>query len=489
MISRKVNSRVVPVILSGGAGSRLWPLSRENHPKQLIRLLGESTLLQATVQRLAALDSVSAPIVVCNDEHRFVVAQQLGAIDVEPSAILLEPAARNTAPAIAAAAFEALAQSSEGESPILLVLPADHVIRAKAQFAGAVRNAVREARTGKLVTFGVMPTRPETGYGYIKAGPPSVTENEALSVDKFVEKPEIAFAAAWVEEGGYFWNSGMFVFGALEFLQELGTHSPSIRDAVKAAHRRATKDLGFVRLHADSFTESPAVSVDHAIMERTSNAVVVPLDAGWSDIGSWTGLSEHLMRDNEGNTTQGDVVLEATHGTSVFAGNRMVAAVGMKDCVIVDTADAVLVADKGADQDVRTVVERLKGEGRDECRVHRKVYRPWGHYDVVHAGEGFKIKLIVVNPGQRLSLQMHHHRAEHWTVVRGTARVTRGDEIFIVAENQSTYIPPRVRHRLENPEMLPLELVEVQSGPYLGEDDIVRFEDAYGRTEPHGHQA
>ena len=485
--SRKVNPSIVPVILSGGAGSRLWPLSRENHPKQLIRLLGESTLLQATIQRLAALDCVRAPIVVCNDEHSFLVAQQLEAIEVEPSAILLEPAARNTAPAIAAAAFEALAQSGKDESPILLVLPADHVIRTEILFAGAVRNAVREARTGKLVTFGVTPTRPETGYGYIKAGLPSETENEALSVDEFVEKPDIARAAAWVEEGGYFWNSGMFVFGAHEYLQELGVHSPSIGDAVKAAHQRATKDLEFVRLHAGSFTESPAVSVDHAIMEHTSNAVVVPLDAGWSDIGSWTGLSELLVRDNSGNTTQGDVVLEATRDTSIFAGSRMVAAVGMKDCVIVDTADAVLVAGKGADQHVKNVVERLKGEGRDECRVHRKVYRPWGHYDVVHSGEGFKIKLIVVNPGQMLSLQMHHHRAEHWTVVRGTARVIRGDEAFIVSENQSTYIPPRVKHRLENPETLPLELVEVQSGPYLGEDDIVRFEDAYGRVEPHSH--
>ena len=489
MISRNVNPRIVPVILSGGAGSRLWPLSRENHPKQLIRLLGDSTLLQATVQRLAALKRVSGPIVVCNDEHRFVVAQQLGAVDVVPSAIILEPVGRNTAPAIAAAAFEALAQSGEGESPILLVLPADHVIRAEAPFVGAVRSAVREACGGKLVTFGVVPVRPETGYGYIKAGLPSATENGARSIDGFVEKPDFDRAAAWVEDGDYFWNSGMFVFGALEYLQELGVHTASVRDAVKAAHQKATKDLGFIRLDAESFAGAPAVSVDHAIMERTSNAVVLPLEAGWSDIGSWTGLSELLERDKEGNTTRGDVVLEASRDTSVFAEDRMVAAVGMKDCVIVDTADAVLVADKSAVQDVRNVVERLKGEGRDECRVHRKVYRPWGCYDVVHNSEGFKIKLIAVNPGQRLSLQMHQHRAEHWIVVRGTARVTRGNETFIVAENQSTYIPPRVKHRLENPGTVPLELVEVQSGPYLGEDDIVRFEDVYGRARPQGHQA
>ena len=489
MISRKVNPRIVPVILSGGAGSRLWPLSRESHPKQLIRLLGESTLLQATIQRLAAVDGATAPIVVCNDEHRFVVAQQLGAIGVVPSAIILEPVARNTAPAIAAAAFEALAQSSEGEAPILLVLPADHFIRAEARFADAVRTAVREASAGRLVTFGVAPDSPETGYGYIRAGLPIAVENEARRVEGFVEKPDAARAAAWVDAGDYYWNSGMFVFGAVEFLQELGVHAAAIRDAVKAAHRNATKDLGFVRLDAASFTRSPAVSVDYAIMERTSNAVVLPLDVGWSDIGSWTGLSELLERDEEGNTTRGDVVLEGTRDSFVFGGDRMVAVVGMTDCVFVDTADAVFVASKSAVQDVRKVVDRLKADGRDECKVHRKAYRPWGSYDVVHSGDGFKIKHIMVNPGQRLSLQMHRHRAEHWIVVRGIARVTRGDETFIVAENQSTYIPQRVRHRLENPGTAPLELIEVQSGSRLDEDDIVRFEDAYGRVDRNRHPA
>ena len=417
-----------------------------------------------------------------------MVAQQLGAIDVVPTAVVLEPVARNTAPAIAAAAFEALARSSEGEAPILLILPVDHTIRAEERFAKAVRTAVPEASAGYLVTFGVAPHCPETGYGYIKAGPPTGTESDVRRVDGFVEKPDADRAAAWVEAEHYFWNSGMFMFGAVEFLQELGVHAPSIRDAVKVAHLKATKDLGFVRLDAASFAESPAVSVDHAIMEHTANAVVVPLDAGWSDIGSWTGLSDLLEQDQEGNTTRGDVVLEASRDTTVFAGGRVVAAVGMKGCVIVDTADAVLVADKSAVQDVRKVVARLKDDGRDEFRVHRRVYRPWGSYDVVHSGDGFKIKHIVVNPGQRLSLQMHHHRAEHWTVVRGTARVTRGDETFIVAENQSTYIPPRVRHRLENSGTALLEIVEVQSGPYLGEDDIVRFEDAYGRADRGGHQ-
>ena len=489
MISRKVNPGIVPIILSGGAGSRLWPLSRENHPKQLIRLLGENTLLQATVQRLGALDGAKAPIVVCNDEHRFEVTQQLGAIGVAPSAIVLEPVARNTAPAIAAAAFEALAQSSDDEATILLVLPADHVIRAEARFAGAVRTAVREAGVGRLVTFGVTPACAETGYGYIQAGPPIANENEARRVDGFVEKPDADRAAAWVEAGNCYWNSGMFVFGAAEFLQELGVHAAGIRDTVQAAHRKATKDLGFIRLDAASFAMSPAVSVDYAVMERTSNAVVVPLDAGWSDIGSWTGLSELLERDEEGNTTRGDVVLEGARGTCVFGADRMVAVVGMTDCVIADTADAVLVASKSAVQDVRKVVDRLKGDGRDEYKVHRKAYRPWGSYDVVHSGDGFKVKHIMVNPGQRLSLQMHHHRAEHWIVVRGIARVTRGDETFILAENQSTYIPQRVRHRLENPGTAPLELIEVQSGSRLDEEDIVRFEDAYGRVHRNRHPA
>lgn len=480
---------MVPVILSGGAGSRLWPLSREHHPKQLIRLLGEHTLLQATVRRLAALECAQPPIVVCNEEHRFMVAQQLRDIGVVPSAIVLEPVARNTAPAIAAAAFEALARSGEGGSPILLVLPADHVIRSEARFARAVQTAVREARAGRLVTFGVVPACPETGYGYIKTGPPGVVGNEARRVDGFVEKPDADRAAAWVEAGGYLWNSGMFVFGAVEYARELGAHAESVRNAVEAAHRKATNDLDFVRLDAEAFARSPAVSVDHAIMERTSNAVVVPLDAGWSDIGSWTGLSALLERDSEGNTIRGDVILEASRDTSVFAGDRMVAAVGMKGCVIVDTADAVLVADKSAAQDVAKVVKRLEAEGRDECRIHRKVHRPWGSYDVVHSGDGFGIKLIAVDPGQSLSLQMHHHRAEHWTVVRGTARVTRGAKTFTLAENESTFIPPRVTHRLENPGPAPLELVEVQTGPYLGEDDIVRFEDSYGRAEPDRNRA
>ena len=484
-----MNQPIVPIILSGGAGSRLWPLSREHHPKQLIALLDEYTLLQATARRLAALDHSRAPIVVCNDEHRFMVAEQLRAIGVTPAAILLEPVARSTAPAIAAAALEALAQCDEGEEPILLILPADHVIEGDTQLAGAVRAAVKEAAAGKLVTFGVTPAYPETGYGYIRAGSPTGISDEARVVDGFVEKPDAEHAAAWVEAGGYYWNSGMFVFGAVRYLQELGAHAAPIRDAVKTAHEKATRDLAFLRLDAESFAESPAVSVDYAVMEHTPNAVVVPLDAGWSDIGSWAALSELVERDEEGNATQGDVVLERTRNTYILGGDRLVAVVGVADCVIVDTADAVLVAAKNAVQDVKKVVEQLKCTRRDEYKSHRKVYRPWGSYDSVYSGHGFKIKHIVVNPGQRLSLQIHRHRAEHWIVVRGIARVTRDEETFMVSENESTYIPQCVRHRLENPGTVPLELIEVQSGTYLGEDDIIRFEDAYGRADRDRHQA
>ena len=477
-----MDPHIVPTILSGGAGTRLWPLSREYHPKQLIGVGSRRTLLQATVRRLAALDRAQAPIVVCNEAHRFMVAQQLEAIGVAPSAIILEPVGRSTAPAIAAAAFEAIAQvPAQGEDPILLILPADHVIRDEARFADAVRVAIREARAGRLVTFGVTPDRPETGYGYIRAG--AETGDGARAVAEFVEKPDAERAAAWIEAGDRFWNSGMFAFGAARYLQALGVHAASIRDAVRAAHERAGRDLGFLRLDRAAFASAPSVSVDHAVMEHTSAAVMVPLDAGWSDIGSWASLSELLERDHDGNATQGDVVLEGTRNTCVLGRDRLVAAVGVRDCVIVDTADALLVAARSAAQDVRKVVKRLKDDGRDECRTHRKVHRPWGSYDVVHGGDGFKIKHITVDPGQSLSLQMHHHRAEHWIVVRGVARVTRGDETFILSANQSTYIPRETRHRLENPGTAPLDLVEVQSGPYLGEDDIVRFEDDYGRVD------
>ena len=472
-----------PVILSGGAGTRLWPLSRELHPKQFIPLVEEHSLLQATARRLAPLDEFRGPIVVCNEAHRFMVADQLKAVDVTPSAVLLEPVGRNTAPAIAAAALEALALGDDGEDPILLVLPADHVIRDESRFASAVRAAVREAASGHLVTFGVVPTYAETGYGYIKAAGPTGVSEDGRGVERFVEKPDAAQAGGYLEEGGYYWNSGMFVFSASRYLRELGVHEPAVGEAVTRAHRKAVEDLGFLRLEAESFALSPAVSVDYAVMERASGTVMIPLAADWSDVGSWAALADLGERDAAGNVARGNTILERTRDTYIRAGDRVVAAVGVSDLIIVDTADAVLVAHRNAVQDMGKVVATLRSAGREEHRVHRKVHRPWGTFDDVHAGQGFKVKHIVVHPGQALSLQSHAHRAEHWVVVRGTARVTRADEVFTLSENQSTYIPQGVKHRLENPGAVPLEVVEVQTGGYLGEDDIVRYEDAYGRSE------
>ena len=473
---------VFPVVLSGGAGSRLWPLSRELRPKQLIALVDEQSLLQATARRLASLGTTRPPIVVCNEEHRFMVAEQLEAVGVAPTAILLEPVARNTAPAIAAAAFESLARSDEGDDPVLLVLPSDHVIRDEARFAGAVRQAVTEAARGRIVLLGVVPARAETGYGYIMAGEPVGEGSETRLVERFTEKPTAAAAASWIEAGSCYWNSGMFVFRARRYLRELGIHADAIRRAVEQAHNDAVPDLGFLRLDEDGFAGSPAVSVDYAVMQRVCDAVVVPLDAGWSDVGSWASLSELSARDEAGNVVHGNALLEDARNSYVWSDERLVAAVGVSDLVIVDTADALLVAEKKASQDVKKVVERLEGANREEHRTHRKVYRPWGNYDAVHGGDGFRVKHIIVNPGQRLSLQAHRHRAEHWVVVRGEARVTRDGETFTLFANQSTFIPKGVKHRLENPGTTPLEIIEVQTGSYLEEDDIERFEDAYGRT-------
>ncbi len=472
-----------PVILSGGAGTRLWPLSRELRPKQFIALAEEHTLLQATVRRLASLDELSPPIVVCNEAHRFLVAEQLGAVDTPPSAVLLEPAGRNTAPAIAVAALQALDLANDGEDPILLVLPADHVIRDAARFASAVRAAVREGAAGHLVTFGVVPARAETGYGYIKAAAPTGVSEDGRRAERFVEKPDAATAAGYLEEGGYYWNSGMFVFSAARYLKQLGVHAPGVRGAAEDAYRGAVEHAGFRWLDAEAFSRSPAISVDHAVMERTSHAVMIPLDAGWSDVGSWAALADLGQRDADGNVVQGNVVMEGVQDTYVRGGQRLVAAVGVSDLVIVDTADALLVARRDAAQDARKVVARLRSEGREEHHVHRKVRRPWGTFDAVHGGDGFQVKHIVVEPGHALSLQSHRQRAEHWVVVRGTARVTRGDETFTLTENQSTFIPVGTHHRLANPGAVPLEVVEVQTGDYLEEDDIVRYEDIYGRLD------
>ncbi|MCY4349689.1 MAG: mannose-1-phosphate guanylyltransferase/mannose-6-phosphate isomerase [Thiotrichales bacterium] len=473
---------VVPVILSGGAGTRLWPLSREHYPKQLIALLDDDTLLQATARRLAFVEDAQPPIVVCNEAHRFIVAEQLRAAVVSPVAIILEPLARNTAPAVAAAALEALARCKEDDDPLLLILPSDHIIGEDTRFASAVRRATMEAARGRLVAFGVVPTYVETGYGYIMADDSAGTRHDARPVERFREKPDAETAAAWIEAGGCYWNSGMFVFSARCYLRELAVHAPAIHDAVTNAYENAVPDLGFLRLEAESFRQSPAISVDYAVMEHTTNTSMVPLDAGWRDIGSWKSLAEFLPPDDAGNVVRGDAVVQRTRNTFIHGDARLVATLGVADLVIVDTADAVLVADRNAAQDVKAVVRQLERADRDEHKTHRRVHRPWGSYDSVHEADGFKIKLITIQPSQKLSLQAHRHRAEHWIVVRGTAQVTCDGETFLVHENQSTFIPKGARHRLENPGETLLELIEVQTGHYLEEDDIVRFEDAYGRA-------
>lgn len=482
---------VFPVILSGGSGSRLWPLSRETHPKQLLALTGERTLLQATVQRLGSLAGLNAPLVVCNEAHRFTVAEQFGAIGATPAAILLEPAVRSTAPAVAAAALEAQAQCG-GDDPILLVAPTDHVIGDSGKFAQAVREALGEAAAGRLVAFGVPAAGPETGYGYIQAGDPAGASGTGRVVRHFVEKPGADEAAALIGAGDCYWNCGLFAFGAARYLQELERHAAPVLEAVREAYGNATSDLGFTRLGTESFSRAPTLSVDRAVMERTSDAVVVPLGTRWSDVGSWAALADwsgHAKKDGFGNVTQGDVVLRDTKNVYAHGETRLVTVLGAEDLVIVDTPDALLVADKDAAQDTRQLVEQLKKDGRGECRHPRKVYRPWGHYDSVHRGDRFQVKHLIVLPGRRLSLQSHRHRAEHWVVVRGTARVTRGEETFTLSENESTYIPRGMKHRLENPAEIPLELIEVQSGDRLDEDDIIRHEDAYGRSGPNAPDA
>ena len=472
---------LVPVILSGGAGTRLWPLSREHHPKQLIPLLDDDTLLQAAARRLAVVEDAQRPIVVCNEEHRFLVAEQLRAVGLRPRAILLEPMARDTAPSITAAALEALARCVEGDDPILLILPSDHIIRENARFADAVRLASREAIRGGLVAFGVVPTCAEVGYGYIMVGERTGTAGDIRPVEEFREKPNAETAASWIESGNCYWNSGMFVFGARSFLHELEMHAPSIRSAVEKAHENAVPDLEFLRLNAEAFEQSPAISVDYAVMEPTSNARVVPLDAGWQDVGSWASLAALSPGDEAGNVVRGDAVVQSTRSTFIHSRSRLVATVGVKDLVIVDTPDAVLVAHSDSGQEVKAVVRQLERAGRVEHRTHRRAFRPWGSHDSVHEGEGFKVKHITVQPGHRLSLQSHRQRAEHWIVVRGVAQVTRNGETFLVRKNQFTFIPQGATHRLANPGEEPLELIEVQTGDYLGEDDIVRFEDDYGR--------
>ncbi len=489
---------IQPVVLSGGSGTRLWPLSREKYPKQLIALVGADSLLQATVRRTEGITGaeLAPPIVVCNEEYRFVIAEQLRLMD-RPGAIVLEPAGRNTAPALTLAA---LAAASDGADPVLLVMPADHVIADTATFRDVVRIGAALAEDGFVVTFGITPDSPETGYGYIQAGERLARAERDSSTDarliaRFVEKPNLQTATTYLEQGSYLWNSGLFMMRASVWLVAIGACRPDILMACNAAWTGRSRDGEFVRVGKDDFVACPSDSIDYAVMEQITShsrdtlrgagelpvGVVIPLQAGWSDVGAWDALWEVLPKDDAGNVALGDVMLHDCRNTLALADGRLVACVGVSNLVVVETPDAILVVHKDRTQDVKRIVDALKQRGRSEGQIHRKVFRPWGWYDSVDVGARFQVKRIVVKPGGTLSLQMHHHRAEHWIVVSGTAKVTKGDQTFLVSENESTFIPLGTTHRLENPGRVPLEMIEVQSGSYLGEDDIVRFEDVYGR--------
>jgi mannose-1-phosphate guanylyltransferase / mannose-6-phosphate isomerase len=473
---------LVPVILSGGSGTRLWPMSRQLYPKQFIPLIGKESLFQTTLRRLEGLSSLAPPIVVCHHEHRFMAAEQLRQLGLGEVSILLEPAPRNTAPAIGVAALEACYRLHD--DAVLLVLPADHIIHDIKAFHEAVQAGFRASTAGLLVTFGIVPDNPETGYGYIHRGVSLdvvPTELNVYRVNEFKEKPDLIRAEEYLSQGGYYWNSGMFMFRATDYLQELQRYAPDIHTACTLAHQQRSKDLDFIRLDPAAFEQSPGESIDYAVMEKTNNAVVIPLQAGWSDVGSWDALWQAQMRSEADNVTLGDVLVEDCHSCYVNANYRLVAILGMNNTVVIETADAVLVMPKARAQEVRTIVEHLKTSQRVELVLHRKVFRPWGAFENIDVADRFQVKRITVYPGHSLSLQMHHHRAEHWIVVKGTARVVCNDEEFLLSENESTYIPIGAKHRLENPGKITLELIEVQSGSYLREDDIYRFEDKYGR--------
>ena len=463
---------VCAVIMAGGTGSRLWPVSRAGYPKQLLPLYEKTTMLQSTVLRLTDLP-VQSSITVCNEENRFMVAEQLRNIDAL-STIILEPEGRNTAPTIALAALE-----KELEDPVLLVLAADHIVQNQQKFTDAIAASLPLAESGKLVTFGIVPTEPQVGFGYIERG---AEIGNGYWVKSFREKPPAEVAQEYLDSGHYYWNSGIFMFRASRYLEELQENRPDIVSACRAAMESKARDLDFLRVGNAAFAKCPTESIDCAVMEQTNDAVVVPMDAGWSDIGSWSSLADLSEQDDNGNTAIGDVKILASENSYVRSEDKLVAAIGVSDLVIVSTKDAVLVASKDDAQDVKRITQELRDDSRKEWRDHREVFRPWGKYDTVDAGEYYQVKRITVNPGAKLSLQMHHHRAEHWVVVSGSAKVTNGDETFLLSQNESTYIPIGVKHSLENPDEIPLEIIEVQSGCYLGEDDIIRFEDNYGRS-------
>ncbi|HIE73073.1 MAG TPA: mannose-1-phosphate guanylyltransferase/mannose-6-phosphate isomerase [Flavobacteriales bacterium] len=466
---------IIPVVLSGGSGTRLWPLSRKLHPKQFIELIGETTLFQEAVLRLP--ESIESPLIICNEEHRFLAAEQLRKINKKPKSIILEPVGKNTAPAIALAALKSIQESKDA---ILLVLSADHLIQDIGKFHQAIALATKQAEQNKLVTFGIAPNKIETGYGYIKA---NISKNKNYyDIDEFVEKPDYKTAKKYVDSGGYFWNSGMFMFKASVYLSELEKYEPEILSACQKSCQTEFHDLDFIRLNEQEFLKCPSQSIDYAVMEKTKNSSMVILDANWNDVGSWTALWDSQAKDNDNNLIVGDVILDKVSDTYIHStSNRLVSVIGLSDLIVVDTQDAVLVTNKDHAQDVKNIVEKIKKNGRLESDQHRKTLRPWGYYDLIDRGEGFQVKRILVNPGEKLSLQKHSHRAEHWVVVKGKAQVICGEKKFQLVENQSTYIPLGEIHRLENIESRPLEIIEIQTGSYLGEDDIIRIDDDYDR--------
>lgn len=470
-------ARVLPVLLAGGSGTRLWPQSREQYPKQFLNLIDDRSLLQNTALRAANIPGALPPLVICGEQHRFIAAEQLRQIGIGDATIVLEPAGRNTAPAAAVAAH--FAKARHGEDTLVLLMAADHAVRNVEAFVQSVITASHAARSGHIVTFGIVPTRPETGYGYLKRG--AEIGHGAHQVARFVEKPDLETAQKFLAEGSYLWNGGLFLFRADVFLQELAQFDPGIAEHAELAFVQGKHDLDFVRLHTESFQNCRSDSIDYAVMEKTRRAALVPLDAGWDDVGSWEYLATLPPSDTDGNVVRGDVLLEDAQNNLVSAHSRLVSLVGVQNHVVVETADAVLIAPRDRTQDVKKIVQKLKDAGRGEAQAHPRVYRPWGWYETLALGDRFQVKRIMVKPGEKLSLQMHHHRAEHWIVVSGTAQVTCNDKVFLLGEDQSTYIPLGNKHRLDNPGKIPLEIIEVQTGSYVGEDDIVRFEDVYGR--------